>query len=78
MLGEGQKGRRDEMPGKQGVEKRGGYAMFMTAAVFHCEISPLKEYAFSNMALGWDVRVGLGAAWMQHYGRRQGESLQSK
>jgi hypothetical protein len=37
------KGRREEKPGKRGVGKRGGYSMFVTAAVFHSEMSPLNK-----------------------------------
>ncbi len=37
----GPQGRRDEKPGKWSVGKRGGDVMFVTAAVFQPETSPL-------------------------------------
>ncbi len=43
--------KREEKPGKRGVGKRGGYPMSVTAAVVHCEMSPLNEDAFANMNL---------------------------
>ncbi len=38
-------GRKDKKPSKRGVGRRGGYSMFLTAAVFHREMSPLNACA---------------------------------
>ncbi len=47
MLGERLESRREVQPGKRGVGKQRPDPMFVTAAVFHLEISPLKMEAGS-------------------------------
>ncbi len=56
------KDERGETLGRRGVGKRGAYSMFVTAAVFHRETSPLNADA-ENMDL-WGGTSGSG--WAQH------------
>lgn len=51
---------------KQNRSLRGGYVVFVTAAVLHAKMYPLNEDASRNMHLGWDVSLGLGSALKHH------------